>query len=58
MKIDGVSEEKNENMTKSDRNFSPNFVDDHLLSDVNFNGRCLKNNIFIPRKVIYIFFKY
>ena len=33
-----------ENITKSDSNFAPTFVD-HVLSDVNFNGCCLINNI-------------
>ena len=42
-------------MTKSDGNFALNFVDHHLLSDVNFNGYCLINNIYIPKKVIFIF---
>ena len=56
-KSNGVSEESIENITKSDSNFAPTFVD-HVLSDINFNGHCLiKNNISIPKKVInlYIF---
>ena len=47
-----MSEESIENITKSDSNFAPTFVD-HLLPDMNFNGHCLiKNNISIPKKVI------
>ena len=33
------------NITKSDRNFVPNYVDHHVLLDVNFNGHRLINNI-------------
>ena len=48
-KSDGISKENNENVTKSDSNFAPAFVDHHLLPDINFNGHCLiKNNIFYP----------
>ena len=36
--------------TKSDRNFAPTFLDHHLLQDITFNGHCLINNIFIPKK--------
>ena len=37
-----------ENITKSDANFAPTFVDHHSLPDIKFNGHCLaKNNIFI-----------
>ena len=51
-----MSEEIIENITKSDSNFAPTFVDHHLLSDINFNGDCLiKNNISIPKKAIYLF---
>ena len=46
-----MSEENIENITKSDRNFAPTFVDYYLLSDMNFNEHCLiKNNISIPKK--------
>ena len=52
-----MSEEIIENITKSDSNFAPTFVDHHLLPDMNFNGHCLiKNNISIPKKVINLYF--
>ena len=39
--------------------FSPTFVDHHLLPDVSFNGLCLKNcNISIPKKVINRYISY
>ena len=45
-----------ENITKSDNNFAPTFVDHHLLRDMNFNGHCLiKNNISISKKVINLY---
>ena len=54
-----MSEENIENITKSDCNFAPNFVDHHLLSDMNFNGHCLiNNNISIPKKVINLYISY
>ena len=43
----GMSEENIENITKSDCSFAPTFVDHHLLSDINFNGHCLKIYIFL-----------
>ena len=52
-------EENIENITKSDSNFAPTFVDYHVLPDINFNGHCLiKNNIFIPKKVINLYVSY
>ena len=49
-----MQEESIENITKSDSNFPPTFVDHHLLPATNFNGNCLiKNNISIPKKSIY-----
>ena len=49
-KSNGMSKENIENITKSDSNFEPVFVHDHLLPDINFNGHCLiKNNNFIPK---------
>ena len=42
-----------ENITESDSNFPPTFVNHHLLPPINFNGHCLiDNNITIPKKVI------
>ena len=58
-KSNGTSEENIENITKSDSNFAPTFVDHHLLPDINFNGHCLiKNNISIPKKVINLYISY
>ena len=37
-KSNGMSEVSIENITKSDSNFAPTFVDHHLLPDMNFNG--------------------
>ena len=36
-KSNGMSEQSIENITKSDSNFAPTFVDHHLLTDMNFN---------------------
>ena len=46
-----MSEENIENITKSDSNFAPTFLDHHLLPDINFHGHCLINNISIPKKI-------
>ena len=35
-KSNGMSEENIENMTKSNSNFPPTFVDHHVLPDINF----------------------
>ena len=44
------------NITKSDSNFVPTFVDYHLLPDINFNGHCLINdNISVSKKVISLY---
>ena len=52
-----MSEESIENITKSNNNFAPTFVDHHLLPDINFNGHCLiKIHISIPKKVINLYF--
>ena len=54
-----MSDEYIENITKSDSNFAPTFVDHHLLSDRNFNGHCLiNNNISIPEKVMNLYISY
>ena len=57
-KSNGMSEEIIENITKSDSNFASTFVDHYILSDINFNGHCLINNIFIPKKVINLYISY
>ena len=54
-----MSEESIENITKSDSNFAPTFVDHHVLPDIDFNGHCLiKNNTSIPKKVINLYISY
>ena len=54
-----MSEENIENITKSDSNFAPTFVDHLVLPDRNFNGHCLvNNNISIPKKVINLYISY
>ena len=52
-----MSEKNTENITKSDSNFSPTFVDYHVLLDINFNGHYLIN-IHLPKKVINIYICY
>ena len=39
-----MSEESIENAIKSDSNFAPTFIDQHLLQGRNFNGHCLIKN--------------
>ena len=46
------------NITKSDSNFAPTFVDHYLLPDINFNGHSLINNISIPKKVMNLCISY
>ena len=54
-----MSEENVESITKSDSNFAPNFVNHHVLPDINFNIHCLiNNNISIPKKVINLYISY
>ena len=51
-----MSTENLENITKSDSNFAPTFVDHHLLPDTSFTGHCLINNdISIPKNVINLY---
>ena len=57
-KSDGISEENIENITKSNSNFAPTFSDHHVLPDIYFNGHCLTNNIYIPKKVINTYIPY
>ena len=52
--ISGKNVRKNiKNITKSDSNFAPTFVDHHLLWDIYFNEHCLINNV--PKKLINIY---
>ena len=51
-----MSEENIGNIAKSDINFAPTFVDHYVLLDIDFNGHCLINNIYIPKNVINIYF--
>ena len=54
-----MSEENIENITKSDSNIAPTFVDHHVLPDINFNGNCLiSNNISISKEVINLYISY
>ena len=46
-----MSEESIENITKSDSNFVPTFVD-LVLPDINFKGHCLIKKIFLSLKKI------
>ena len=39
-KSNGMSEGNIENITKSESNFAPTFVDHQVLLDINFNGHC------------------
>ena len=48
-KPNGLSEENIKNITESDCNFAPIFVDHNLLQDKDFNEHCLINNIYIPK---------
>ena len=53
-----MSERNTKNITKSDGNFSPTFVDHHLLPGISFVGNCLINNISITKKVINLYIPY
>ena len=57
-KSNGMSEENIENIVKLDSNFAPMVVGHQVLPDINFNGHCLINNIYIPKKVINIYISY
>ena len=51
-----MSDENIENITKSNRNFAPTFVDHHLLLEINFNGhRLIKNNISVSKRIINLY---
>ena len=47
-----------EKITKSHNNFAPTFADHHFLPEINYNGNCLMNNIYIPKKAINIYVSY
>ena len=48
-----MSEEKTENITKSDTDFAPAFVDYYIFPAIYFNGDLLiKKNVSIRKKVI------
>ena len=48
-----------DNITKSDSNLTPTFVDHDSLQAIDFNERCLiKSNISIPKKVINQYISY
>ena len=50
-KSNGASEESPENITESDSNFAPTFVDHPPLPDINFNVYCvLKNNTSVSKE--------
>ena len=51
-KSNGMSKENIENITKSDSNFAPTFVDHHVVLNINFDRYCLINNIYVPEKAI------
>ena len=53
-----MSEENIDNITKSNSNFAQTFVDHHFLPDINFNGHCLINDIYIFKKVINLYTSY
>ena len=44
-----------ENMTKSDNNFVPTFVNFNLLSEIHLDAYCLMNNISIHKTVINLY---
>ena len=41
MESNGISEERIENIAKSDSLFAPTFVNNYILPDVNFNGHII-----------------
>ena len=57
-KSNGMLEENIENITKSDRNFAPTFVDHNLLPEINFKGQCLIKNIYVTKKVLNLYISY
>ena len=58
-KSNGMSAESIENITKSDSNLAPTFVDHHLLPDMNFNRHCLiRNNTSIHKTIVNLYISY
>ena len=53
-----MSEGNIENITKSSSKFAPAFVNHHVLPGIHFNGHCLINNNYIPKKVINTYISY
>ena len=53
-KSKGFPEERMEDITTSDRNFSATLID-YYLPDVQFSGRCLVNNINTSIKTINLY---
>ena len=56
-----MSKQNIENITNSDSNFAPIFIDHHVLLDITFNGHCSANyNTSLPKKIvnIYVFLTY
>ena len=51
-----MSEENIENITKLDTTLAQTFGDHYVSPDINFNGHCLINNFFIPKKEISKYF--
>ena len=48
-KSNGISEENSKNITESDSNFAPTFIN-HVSPFLNFNGHCSVNDIYILKK--------
>ena len=55
-KSNGMPEKNIENITKSDSNFAPTFIDQNVLHGINFNKNSLIINIYILKNSKYIFF--
>ena len=55
---DGILEENIENITKSESNFAPTFVDHNALPDINFNVPCLVNDIYNTKKKVKLYISY
>ena len=58
-KSNRISEENIEDITESDCNFAPTFLDHYLLPDINFNECYLmQHNASIPPKIINLYISY